>query len=235
MDQASEGIIWRTGRKMLAMGDFRSDEYRFAWAHLRSAASILDVACGTGTFCSLSPGRIVGIDINPENVDLCLEKGLTALHGSALDLPFDDSSFDAVHCSHLLQVFLPDDAVKCIAELARVTKPGGKIVVTTLNDFRRFFRHPENVRPYPPDALFRLFSKARGASSPMWAGIPELDHMAIRVRHPPLIELEFPTSPHLARIGGVLNAVQYGLRLRKYWTFNAYSIVLAKSPPPHTE
>jgi SAM-dependent methyltransferase len=214
---------------MLAMGDYRTTEYRFAWHHLQAASSILDVACGTGTFCSLAPDRIVGIDINPENVEYCRKRGINAVPGSALDLPFESSSFDAVHCSHLLQVFLPDDAVSCISELARVTKPGGKIVITTLNDFRRFFRHPENVRPYPPDALFRLFAKAKGASSPMWQGIPPLQPTDIGLRRPPLIELEFPTSPNLDRIGGALNGLQYGWGIRKYWTFNAYSLVLVKS------
>ena len=37
---------------------------------------IADVACGTGTFCDLAPQRIVGVDINPDNVSHCKSKGL---------------------------------------------------------------------------------------------------------------------------------------------------------------
>jgi SAM-dependent methyltransferase len=229
MGDREEGLVWTIGRRLLSMGDPRPQEYRFAFGFLSDAKTILDVGCGTGTFCELAPERMVGIDINPDNVALCNSKGIKAQVGSALDLPWPDESFDGVHCSHLLQVFRPDEAVKCISELARVTKPGGTIVITTLNDFRRFYRHPENVRPYPPDALFRLFfAKPVGSSSPMWSGIPQVRELGIRRRRPPLVELEFPSSRALARVAGALNGLQLGLNLRKFWSFNAYTLALSK-------
>jgi SAM-dependent methyltransferase len=229
MGEPSDGIVWKVGRFLLEMGDPRREEYQFAWRFLQTSDRLLDVGCGTGTFCELALGKAVGVDINPDNVSYCQARGIEAQVGSALKLPFPDDSFDGVHCSHVLQVFNPNEAVQCISELARVAKPGGTIVITTLNDFRRFFRHPENVRPYPPDAIYRLlFGRAKGSSSPMWPNIPELKVRGIRLRRPPLLELEFPASRPLARVGGALNGLQMGLRIRKYWAFNAYTLALSK-------
>jgi SAM-dependent methyltransferase len=229
MPPMTESLVWRGGRFLLAMGDPRPGEYAFTWKFMGDCQSMLDVGCGTGTFCEMAKQRSVGIDINPDNVEYCRRRGIRAQVGSALDLPFSANNFDGVHCSHVLQVFNPNEAVKCLQELARVTKPGGIIVITTLSDFKRFWRHPENVRPYPPDALHSLLnSEQRGASSPMWAAIPKVDTLGIRLRHPPLIEFAFRASRHLMRVSAALNGLQMGLGLKKYWAYNSYTLALRK-------
>ena len=43
-------------------------------------------------------------------------------------------------------------------ELGKILKPGGILIICTLNDFKRFFKHPENCKPYPPDSIFRLIN-----------------------------------------------------------------------------
>jgi SAM-dependent methyltransferase len=51
-----------------------------------------------------------------------------ACNGSALDLPFDDASFDRIIASEVLEHI--DDDRRAMAELARVLKPGGTMAVT---------------------------------------------------------------------------------------------------------
>jgi len=228
MPYSPTAMVVDFARAILDAGCERKREYAAACAFLRGRSSVLDVACGTGTFLrQFGPGAI-GIDINPENVEFCLQQGLDARVGSALQLPFQDRAFEAVHCSHLMQVFNPDQAVTLIRELARVTVPGGRIVLTTLSDFRRFFRHPENVRPYPPDAIRRLFGKQRGAQSPMFQAMPTLIERSIWLRHPALLELNFSSSARLARIGAVLAAGQRVVGLRKFWQFDAFVMCLER-------
>ena len=106
---------------------------------LQGCEHILDAGCGTGTFLELCGGRAEGIDINPDNVEYCQKKGLPAVLGSVLEIPFDAESFDGVHCSHVMQVFAPDDAVRMMRELGRVTKKKGVVIISTLNWFPRFF------------------------------------------------------------------------------------------------
>ena len=220
----SEGRIWDAGRRILSADEARVGEYRAAIRFFEPSAKVLDVACGTGTFLELRPNT-VGIDINPENVDYCRARGLPASVGDALALDFPASTFDGVHCSHLIQVFSPEQTVKAFTEIARVVRPGGTIVITTLNSFKRFFRHPENVRPYPPDAIMRLIGKAKGSQSPMFPGLPVLAIEDVVFRRPALVEF-YGSTPSRARYSAVLNSLQRQNHLRKYWSFDAYTMKL---------
>lgn len=206
--------------------EIRSEEYKAADAFLKGHNSVVDVGCGTGTFLARDPQRRVGVDINPENVEYCRERGLNAQVGSALELPFPDNSFDGAMCSHLLQVFTPSEAVTVLKELGRVVRPGGVIAISTLNWFRDFYQHPENERPYPPDALLRYFYTQRGATSPMWPGMPLMKQEAIWLRHPPLIKFRWSTRPALHGAATTANSLQYGLYMVKPWAYDSYVIKL---------
>jgi SAM-dependent methyltransferase len=211
---------------MHTLGSVRDDEHNKLFRFFDGCINVLDVGCGTGTFMARAPERISGIDINPDNIEICKEKGFNAQIGDALSIPFNDNSYDGAYCSHLMQVFFPNQAAQLIKELGRVVKPGGKIVIVTLNWFERFFRHPENVRAYPPDAIRRYFAKGRGAQSPMFPGIPAMRQKGIWLRRPPLFEFYSVKYHTMARIYGVLNRLQYVIGLRKYWRFDAYGIML---------
>ncbi|MFM9940357.1 MAG: methyltransferase domain-containing protein [Hyphomicrobiaceae bacterium] len=99
---------------------------------------ILDVGCGSGALdrhlaARLGPtARIDAVDINAfmlgEAEALAKAQGLDSQirfgKGSALDLPFVDATFDAVYSVTVLEEC---DADQAIAEIMRVTKPGGRI------------------------------------------------------------------------------------------------------------
>jgi arsenite methyltransferase len=96
---------------------------------------VLEVGCGVGaTACYLAKKlgcRIVGVDIRPSMIERARERA--ARQGvedrvefrvaDATDLPFDDSSFDAV-LAESVTTFIEDKAA-AIQEYARVLKPGG--------------------------------------------------------------------------------------------------------------
>lgn len=109
-------------------------------AAVRRGDSVLDVACGTGFATRAAAAaagegaRVEGSDLNPGMI--ALARTISADSGeplrwsqaSALDLPHDDRMFDAVICQQGLQ-FFPDPAAG-LAEMARVTRPGGRVGVT---------------------------------------------------------------------------------------------------------
>lgn len=229
----SKDTLIRIGRNILSRYyDRRKEEYDFAWSYIGNASKILDVACGTGTFLAYAPDKIEGLDLNPDNVAFCKAAGLNAIIGNALSLPYADNSFNAVHSSHIIQVLQPDMAATYVRELFRVCKPGGIIVLTALNNSPVFWRHPENARPYGPQAIQRLFSGQKGEQSPMWQHMPARpDIIALRKRRQPLIELASDRSWALQRIFSIMNALQYGFYIRKYWGFDAYTLVMRK--PEH--
>ncbi len=99
---------------------------------------ILDAGCGTGIFTRdiLAPGpRVTGIDLSLPMLQVAAHKlqhlSFTCHRADMCALPFADASFDKA-CSMTAIEFIAE-AERAIAELQRVTRPGGTIVVTTLN------------------------------------------------------------------------------------------------------
>jgi len=106
---------------------------------IRSGASVLDLAGGTGDIARLllprvgHAGKVVLSDINPEMLavgrarmeDQGLVKGLEYILANAEELPFEDSSFDAVTIAFGLRNVTDKDAA--LKEMYRVLKPGGQV------------------------------------------------------------------------------------------------------------
>jgi len=97
---------------------------------------VLDVGSGNGYVLSkyASEGaQVFGVDITQTGIDLCKKRfQYMGLNGDfqvadAQDLPFDDNEFDCV-CSMGVLHHVPDTN-KAIAEIYRVLKPGGRLIV----------------------------------------------------------------------------------------------------------
>tara|TARA_Y100001970_G_scaffold292998_1_gene437095 strand:+ start:2680 stop:3234 length:555 start_codon:yes stop_codon:yes gene_type:complete len=97
-------------------------------------SKVLDVGCGDGELMKYIYENITknirGIEISKDNVQKCVEKGLTVIEGNAESdlMQFPQSTFDYVILSQTLQAFL--DPEKVINELLRV---GKKAIVTIPN------------------------------------------------------------------------------------------------------
>lgn len=105
------------------------------WVGSRVTGRVLEVAVGTGRNFPFYPSgaRVTGVELSPAMLaiarqraaDLGLEVDLR--RADAQDLPFADASFDTVVCT-LSLCAIPDHA-KAIAEMARVLRPGGNLVL----------------------------------------------------------------------------------------------------------
>jgi ubiquinone/menaquinone biosynthesis C-methylase UbiE len=99
---------------------------------------ILDAGCGTGVFTLdlLQAGaQVTGLDISGPMLAAAEKKlrgyPFRAVTGDMLALPFPDGIFDKAVSITALEFI--EDGKKAVTELFRVTKPGGRIVVATLN------------------------------------------------------------------------------------------------------
>ena len=92
----------------------------------------LDVATGTGDL-AVELGRrgasVVGLDFSEPMLELARKKApaIEFVQGNALELPWGDSEFDAVTVGFGARNF--SDLARGLGEMARVTKPGGRVVV----------------------------------------------------------------------------------------------------------
>ncbi|MEL6838568.1 MAG: class I SAM-dependent methyltransferase [Pseudomonadota bacterium] len=98
----------------------------------------LDVGCGEGRFCRMMAAegfQTTGIDPVPAMLDAArsADPDGTYVEGFAETLPFEDAIFDLV-VSYLSLIDI-DDAETAIAEMVRVLKPGGRILVANLSSF----------------------------------------------------------------------------------------------------
>lgn len=113
-------------------------------ALLESGESILDVGCGTGGVTIPSKlrvgrtGRAAGIDPSPEMIAFAKKKAIRAeleidfRIGVIESLSYDDATFDVV-TSSLMMHHLPERLrVKGLAEVWRVLKPGGRILIADM-------------------------------------------------------------------------------------------------------
>jgi SAM-dependent methyltransferase len=104
-------------------------------------ATVLDVGCGPATDTlplarRVAPGgRVVGVDHDPEMVAEAERRAASAGHGGEVEhrladacaLPFAEGAFDAARCERLfLHLTEPERA---LAEMVRVVRPGGRVVV----------------------------------------------------------------------------------------------------------
>ncbi len=96
----------------------------------RAGERILDIGCGDGrvttTIRSAGAG-VVGLDRSLAMARAAGEKGVTAVVGDAVALPFGDGSFDAVFSNAALHWVT--DHYTAVQEIARVLAPGGRLAV----------------------------------------------------------------------------------------------------------
>ncbi len=118
---------------------------------------ILDVATGTGDFAiealNLKPDKIIGVDISDGMLNVGRKKMeskkidhlIELRSGDSENLPFADNFFDAVIVAFGVRNF--EDLERGLAEMLRVVRPGGKVVVLE-------FSRPSN---FPMKQLYNVY------------------------------------------------------------------------------
>ncbi|GAB1307764.1 bifunctional demethylmenaquinone methyltransferase/2-methoxy-6-polyprenyl-1,4-benzoquinol methylase UbiE [Urechidicola sp. KH5] len=142
------------------------------------ANNVLDIATGTGDLAinfakNTNAAKIIGLDISAGMLAVGKEKiakegldeRIEMVVGDSENLPFEDSSFDAITVSFGVRNF--ETLEKGLSEILRVLKPNGLFIiletsVPTKPPFKQFYHfHCNNVLPL----LGKLFSKEQSAYS----------------------------------------------------------------------
>ncbi|HLY13895.1 MAG TPA: ubiquinone/menaquinone biosynthesis methyltransferase [Candidatus Limnocylindrales bacterium] len=194
----------RVNTLMTAGGDGRWRRAAAEATELRSGQAAIDAACGTGKLSAtlaarVGPfGRVVGVDLAPAMI-AAAQAGypdlvqLSFQVGNALTLPFADAEFDAATIAFGLRNLADFEAG--FRELARVVRPGGRVVCLELS--------------VPPQRGWgRIFRGAFGRLAPLVAGafgqgrtyrylptsldgFPDPDTLAATMRAAGLLEVSF--------------------------------------------
>jgi SAM-dependent methyltransferase len=133
------------GKRVIHPGGRRSTDQLLEWASIVPGSRVLDIGCGVGTtavrIARETGAHVVAADISPlmrerarRNVAASGVGTVTVEEANILDLPYPDASFDIV-IAEAVTMFV--NRKKAAAELARVCKPGGRVLATEF-----FWREP---------------------------------------------------------------------------------------------
>ena len=162
----------------------------------------LDVCCGTGDFAvelrrAVGPsGRVVGLDFSPQMLEVARRKcsAVEWQQGDALALPFADGEFTAACVGFGVRNL--SDYRRGFAEMARVVRPGGRVVCLEMST------PPAPIRPF----------------SQLWTdhGVPVLGRIVAHdpeaYRYLPASVHRFPAAPELAEIMREAGLIDVGYR-----------------------
>lgn len=170
------------------------EEPLFSRYRLPESARILDVGCGTGEVSArlarlYASAAITGIDVLEGPLAIARTRypdvaaRLNFKSGDAFHLQFADATFDLTVCRHMLQAV--PDAERVLAELKRVTKPGGWMHILS-EDYGMLHMMSG---PLDPDRFWQLgpvqFAQKTGTDARFgrrtWSAMRMLDLQDLRV------------------------------------------------------
>lgn len=136
------------------------------WLGACKGKEILDAGCGVGAFSEplVGDNTVYGVDFSEKSLEHAAARGLIPKTDDLTALQFEDGKFDVVLCIGVIQLIEPYKSV--IKELARVTKPGGTLLIQTLNKgsiqrklLRLFEKSKKFDRMYAMNELKQVFNE----------------------------------------------------------------------------
>ncbi|MBP2181515.1 class I SAM-dependent methyltransferase [Amycolatopsis magusensis] len=141
------GVLGRVGGWLMATGNAATERHVVGVARLTEGETVLVIGPGPGVgvlAAAAKARRVIGVDPSAEMLELCAERcegtANVELHlGSAAETGLEDASADVVISVNNVQLW-PDRAAG-FAEVRRVLRPGGKLVLSAHEKWLPVSRH----------------------------------------------------------------------------------------------
>lgn len=193
---------------------------------------VLEVGCGTGLVLERVQAFAAGakgVDLSPGMLEKAAARGLDVREADATQLPFEDESFDVAYSFKVL-AHVPDFR-GALAEMARVVRPGGRLVFDVYNRasmrwlIKRLFGPRKTSGAYDEAAISTRFLTVDEAREFFPAGTHVVDVSGIRIA---------TVHPAMLRVPGLALAterLEWGLMDSPLARFAGFTVfTLEKSP-----
>ena len=108
----------------------------FAAVAEREPSNVLEVGCGRGELAERMSrelsAHVIALDQSARMVELTAARGVEAMIGDVVDLPFGDGCFDCAVAAWML--YHASDLDQALEELRRVLRPDGRLVAATSSE-----------------------------------------------------------------------------------------------------
>lgn len=138
------------------------------YKNVGGSRKILDLGSGPGRDGLMLKNKglaVVCLDASIKMVNFCKEKGLEAVQGDLLNIPFEGNSFDGVWAYTSLLHIKKDQFDKAVSEIKRVLKADGVIGIGLIEGEGELYRESSGVNKprwfafYTKDELEKIFEK----------------------------------------------------------------------------
>jgi len=98
-------------------------------------ATLLEIGCGRAAkrMCRMAERYELGVGLDMETARQPQQANAWLLQGDAHRLPFSDASVDVIACANVIEHLI--DPARAFAEAVRILKPGGQLIVMTVNQW----------------------------------------------------------------------------------------------------
>jgi ubiquinone/menaquinone biosynthesis C-methylase UbiE len=154
-------------------------------------ARVLELGCGTGLILSRIAEvakEAIGVDLSEKMAQRARDRGLQVHEASLRDLPFDDDEFDVAYSFKVLAHVT--DISGALREAARVTRPGGHLLLEFYNPWSLRFLAKKIAGPQPigdsrtEADVFTRWDSPRAIRKLLPTHVKLIDYYGVRVLTP---------------------------------------------------
>ena len=137
----------------------REPFFEIAKKYINESSKVLDIGAGNGAFAKYcNRNDFYLFDGNKETVETLRITNTNVYLGQLPKLPFEDSFFDVMHCSHVIEHLEPEVFYQTLKEMDRCLKEGGFLVVSAPLLWSGFYNDLSHIKPYLPGVFINYLS-----------------------------------------------------------------------------
>lgn len=137
----------------------REPFFMVANKYINSKSRILDVGAGDGLFAkTIDRADVCMLEGNMDTVEELKKQYPNCTYGKIPILPYEDSHFDLIHSSHVVEHLMPQELYDFLNECDRCLRIGGYLIISAPLMWSEFYDDMSHLKPYNPKLFIKYLS-----------------------------------------------------------------------------